>query len=82
MAGAEETEVAPIERRQLGFAETLDDGEDGGVDEPDIGVGIAIAQLADAGVVGRGEISDDVCARLDVGQQGDQCPRAEPLRIQ
>jgi len=37
VARPEEAKVSPVERREFGFVQPLDDREDGGVDEPDVG---------------------------------------------
>ena len=72
VAWAQEREVAAIQRRELGLAQSLDECEHRGVDESDVGVGIAVAQLAHSHVVGRLEVSDPIGAGLDVGQEGDE----------
>jgi hypothetical protein len=51
-------EVAVVEGGELRFVEALDDSHDGGVDEADIGVGVAIAELADAELVLGQEVFD------------------------
>jgi hypothetical protein len=52
VAGAQQREVAMVEAGELGYVETFDDREDGSVDEPDVGVRVAIAQLTGSCVVG------------------------------
>jgi hypothetical protein len=48
MGWSKHPEMAMVQRRELGLVETLHDDHDGGIDEADVGVGIAIAQAADA----------------------------------
>ena len=51
VARAEQSKVATVQRRQLRLVQALDDGEDGRVDKANIGVGIAVTELADAAVI-------------------------------
>jgi len=74
---AEQPEAAPIECRQLWLAKTLDDCQDSGVDEANIGVGALIADLAYPPVVFQTEILHTVGAGIDVVQQRDQDSRMQ-----
>ena len=71
--------MATVERGQLRFVEPFDDRKHGRVNEADVRVGVAVAQITNARVVGWGEIGDRVGARFDVGKQGYQGARIEPL---
>lgn len=71
--------MATVKRRQLRFAQPLDDRQYGSVHETDVGIGVAVAQLAYPRVVLRSEIDDDVGVRLDVGQQRDKDAGMESL---
>ena len=55
---SQKPEMATIERRQLRLVQPFHDREHGGVDEPDVRVGVPIAQLAYSGVVRGLEIRD------------------------
>lgn len=57
---SQDSEVAPVERRELGFSESLDDREDGRVDEADVHICVRVAQFPDPSVVLDGEILDQV----------------------
>ena len=50
-------EVAPVEGRELRLAEPLGHGEDGGVDEADVGVGVPVAELTNAAAAARSRSS-------------------------
>ena len=71
--------MAAVQRGELRLPEALDESKDGRVDEPHIGICIAIAKLAHAGVVGWLEIGDSIGARLNVGEEGDQGARRQAL---
>jgi hypothetical protein len=66
VTGSHEAEVAVIQGSELGLVEALDDGEDGGVDEADVGVGVTVAKVTDADVVLRLKVFDQVGAGGDV----------------
>ena len=51
MAGAKHSEMAPIQRRELRFVQTLDNRENCRVHEANIGVGVSVAQVADVKIV-------------------------------
>ncbi len=72
MARTQLAEVGAIERRELRLVKAFDDREEGGIDEADVGVGVSIAELPDAGVVRRQEVGDDIGTRFDVAEQCDQ----------
>jgi hypothetical protein len=48
----ESGEMAAVERRELRLIEPLGDRQHGGVDEADVGVGVPIAELRDAAMIG------------------------------
>jgi hypothetical protein len=43
MAWANQPEMPPVQRRQLGLVQPFNDGQHGGINEADVGVGIAAA---------------------------------------
>jgi hypothetical protein len=79
MTRSEESEVAPIEGRQLWLVEPLDDRENRSVDEADVGIGVPIAQVANSRIVGRGEVGHDVGTGLDVVEEGNKDSRIQSL---
>lgn len=54
--------MTAVQRGELGLAEAFDDGEDGGIDEADPGVRIAVNQVADSNIIFSLEILDNVRA--------------------
>ncbi len=64
MPWPDEAEVTSVERHQLGLVESLHDGPDGRVHEPDVGVGVTVDELSDPSVVSEGQA-------LDEGRRGD-----------
>ena len=76
MTRPQDREMPTVERRELRFAQPLHDGENRGIDEADVGIGVAIDQFAHAPVVGRREVFDCIGPCFDVGEQGDQARRA------
>ena len=76
---SQQAEVPTIEGRQLRFIQSLDDRQDSCVDEPDVGIGISVAKVADAHVIGSCEIGDDVGAGLDVREERDEHTRMQQL---
>jgi hypothetical protein len=68
-----------IETGELGFAQTLGDGEDRRIDEPDIGIRVAIAKMPNSGVIGGLKVFDRVRALFDVRKEGDKDPSMEAL---
>jgi hypothetical protein len=72
VARTKHAEVAVIKCRELWFVQAFDDGENRGVHEPDVRIGVPIAQLGDPSIVGGGHVDHFVCAVVDVGQQGHQ----------
>lgn len=58
----QDPEVAPVERRELGFAEALDDREHGRVDEADVRICVRVAQFPDPSVVLDREVLDQIGA--------------------
>ena len=76
-AGLQRAEVAPVEGRELRLVEPFGDGEDGGVDEADVGVGVAVAAFADTTVVGGHEVFDLERAGGDVVEEREPSAGAE-----
>lgn len=72
MAGAKNAEVAAVEGSEFRFTEALDDGENGGVHEADVGISVAIAKIADATVVRWLKVFHLECAGDDVVEEGRQ----------
>ena len=66
VAGAEEAEVPMVERRNLRFVEPLNNTEDGGGDEADIGIRVAVADLRYAPAVCTFQLLDIEGTRFDV----------------
>jgi hypothetical protein len=58
-----------IERRQLGFFQSLRDGQNGGVHEADVAIRVAMAEITHTLVVRRGEILHLVGAGRDILQK-------------
>ncbi len=79
VAWAHRPEVAPIEGRQLRLGTSFGDGEHGCVDEADVRVCVAIAELADASVVGSREVIDLDRTGVEVIEQCDPGARSKPL---
>ena len=63
--------MAAIEGGELGLTEALDDGQDGGVDEADVGVRVAFDDLVDAVVILREEVFNMEVAAADIRQEGE-----------
>jgi len=62
--------VPAIERGELWLVESLDDGEDCGVDEANPSVGVTLAKVADANVVFRDKTLDSIRAGKNVVEEG------------
>lgn len=62
-----------IEGRELALPQSLDDCNDGGVDEPESQVGVTGEELADPDVVGSRDVYDLDRAVLEVGEE--RCKR-------
>src|SRR3970282_3023959 len=60
---AEETEVAPVQGREFRFAETFHDRQHGGIDEPDVRIGIPVTELANPRRVLAHDVGNDVGSR-------------------
>jgi hypothetical protein len=69
VTGSQDSEVAAIQRRQLRFVQPFDDREHRRVNEPDVRVGVPIADLGDPPVVVRSQVDDRVGATVDVFEQ-------------
>ena len=72
MPGTQDAEVATIERGELRLVHSFDDGQHGRIDEADVRVRVAIAELPDAHVVRGLQVSDPVRASLDVRAQSSE----------
>jgi hypothetical protein len=79
MRGAHDAEVAPVERDELVFTQTLDDREHGRIDEADPQVTIRLAKLSRPAVVGRAKILDHEPTSLDVGEETEERVDPQPL---
>jgi hypothetical protein len=71
MTRAQHSEVPVVESRELGLVQSLDDGQDGGVDKSHVRVRITVANFADADVVGTGDVFHPVSAGQHVVKEGD-----------
>jgi len=76
---SELAKVTTVQRRQLWFAKTLGDGEQTGIAQANIGVGILIAYLARPPIVLGRQIFHAVGAGVDVVEQSDQDARVQSL---
>jgi hypothetical protein len=74
----QDAEVPVIEGGQLRLAEPLDDREHRGIDEPDVRIGVAIAQFTNSRIVISGESFDPVGAGDDVVKQCGQYSGVQP----
>jgi len=72
MAGAQNLEVTVVEGGQLGFIKPLDNCKNGRINEPHIGVGVAVAQLTDTYVVLVTQLLDAIGATGNIIQEGHQ----------
>ena len=52
MCRPQHSKVAVVERRELWLVEPFNDGEDGCIDEPDVGIGVLFAEGVDPAVLG------------------------------
>lgn len=66
-----------IQGRQLRLVEPFDDGEHGRIDEPHIGVLIAVAHIANSPVIRGDQLFDPMRPGDDVVQEGDQDTRVQ-----
>ena len=69
MARTHHSKVAVIESGEFVLAKALDYGENGGVDEANVGIGIACADVANSQVVARFKVLHPECAPDNVFQQ-------------
>jgi hypothetical protein len=76
---AHRREVTVVERRELRFTESLDDGEHSGVDEADPKVGVLGEELCDAPVVLRPQVLDHQRAALEVREQAAERRRGDEV---
>lgn len=74
MARPQKTDVPAIQGGQLGLVESLDDGKDRRVDEPDVRIRGASAELPDPRVVRCFKVRYDPRPRFDIAEQGDLRP--------
>ncbi len=79
VARSNRAEVAVIECCELLLAESLDDRDGGGIDEPEPQVAVAIQELPNPYVVGSLEIDDRDRPVLDIGQEFHEGRGTEPL---
>lgn len=78
MAWPECAEMSVVEARELGFFQTLHDGQDRRIDEPNVGIVIPVAERPNTGVVRGLKVFDAVRARLDVVEEGDKNTGMQP----
>lgn len=78
MAGPHDAEVAAVQGRDLWLVEALGDSQNGGVHEPNIGIGVAIADVAYALIVLRVQVLDSVGAGKNIVEQGEEDAGVEP----
>jgi hypothetical protein len=64
--------MAMVQCRKLLFIEPLDDGQNGGVHESHIGVGVAIAELTNASVILRPQLFDTKGASDDIVEERNE----------
>ena len=69
VAGLDQAEVAVIERGDLRLVEALGDGDDGGVDKADVGVGVLTADLPHADIVFAAELENGQSALRDLSKK-------------
>jgi hypothetical protein len=74
----EGAEVAVVECGQLRLIQALHHGEDGGVDEADVCIGILVTEFADAPIVLGIQALDSVGASENVIEQSDEDAGVEP----
>jgi hypothetical protein len=79
VARTNDREVAVVERCQLGFTETLDDGKNGCVDETKREVTVTIEQFPDTFVVLRLEVDDFEPALLSVSKEAQKSIETKTL---
>ncbi len=79
MPRAKQPEVAAVERRDLGFIQSFDDGQDGSVHEADVRIGVTVADVADSPIVLTKHVLDGEGAGCDVIQEGDENTWMQPL---
>jgi hypothetical protein len=72
-------EVFSIERCQLWFAKPFGNGQDRRIDQPDVSIGVLVAELSDAPIILDRKVLNAVCTRVDVVQQCDENPRMQAL---
>jgi hypothetical protein len=70
--------MASVERGQLLLTESFDDGQDGGIDEPDIGVAVTVTNLPYALVIGRSQLFDPERPGNNIVQERDEDAGVEP----
>ena len=78
VAGTEGGEVTAVEGGELGLVEALDDGEDGSVDEANVGVGVVSTDLENALIVLNREVHHVIRAGKYVVQEGTKYARSQP----
>ena len=71
VARSQEAEVAAVEGGELWLTEALDDGEDSGVDEADVGICIAFDDLQDAVVILGEQVLDKEESTADIPEKSE-----------
>lgn len=78
MQRPEHGEVAAVESGQLGLIESLHDSHHCRIDEPDVGIRVAVADGANPAVVSRDQILNEISAILNVVEERHECRGLEP----
>ncbi len=79
MPWPDDREMAMVESGQLCFSETLDNGDNGGVDEAEWEIPVTVEELADTAIVLHPDIDDPQPTSVDVGKEGEKRIWMEPL---
>ena len=77
MTGTEGAEMTVVEGRKLRLAESLDDGQDGGVDQAYVSIGVSVTHFSDAPVILGLKIFNEVRTGDEVVQERHQHPRVQ-----
>jgi len=74
VARAQHPEMATVERCQLRLVQPLDDRENSRIDKADIGIGVAVAELADPALIRWEQVLDQIGAIINVVEECDKNP--------
>jgi hypothetical protein len=70
MTRPHDAKVAPVQRRQLRLAQTLDSHLHGGVHEADLRVAVTFNEFLGSYVISLLQVFDHICSGNDVGEKG------------